>query len=101
MIHATDRRSAPRHGPPVPKKPDKPVTVVPISVEIGGTTYAGRREVLGVRRLDQVVHFGELRDTDFRGYSPKECRAMEEAARRLLVGLVQEAARRQLEIRAD
>ena len=78
----------------MPKKPDKPTIVLPISVDIGGTVYRGQREVIGVRKLDQVVYFENLRDTDFRGYSQKEWRAMEAAAQRLLVGLVQEVARR-------
>ena len=101
MTAATIARPCFLQGRAVPKKPDKATIQLPISVEIAGRVYRGRREVLGTRRFDQVVHFEGLRDTDFRGYSQKEWRAMEQAAQRLLVGLVQEAARRRLEARPD
>ena len=101
MTAATIARSRLLQGRAVPKKPDKPTVLLPISVDIGGTVYRGKREVIGARRFDQVVYFEDLRDTDFRGYSQKEWRAMEAAAQRLLVSLVQEVARRERDAQVE
>lgn len=78
----------------MPKKPAKVVRRYALSVAIDGVTYRGERDVIGSRRFDQVIHFEGLSDTDYRGYSQKEWRVMEDHARRILLGLVQQVAKR-------